>query len=135
MDRYILKSMRVKNLKGIKDAEFNFTETLTAIMGVNGSGKTTVIHALACVYQPLNNKKGENHKFSEFFVPNTDSFWKGSEFDVINKKIGEDEPITKKYTKTVDRWKPKYSNRIKRDVYYIGIDTCLPDIEKEKKIG
>ena len=133
MDRYILKSMRVKNLKGIKDAEFNFTETLTAIMGVNGSGKTTVIHALACVYQPLNNKKGENHKFSEFFVPNTDSFWKGSEFDVINKKIGEDEPITKKYTKTVDRWKPKYSNRIKRDVYYIGIDTCLPDIEKEKK--
>ena len=39
-------------------------------MGVNGSGKTTVIHALACLYQPDGN--GENHRFPEFFVPNTD---------------------------------------------------------------
>ena len=54
-------------------------------MGVNGSGKTTVIHALACAYQPDEDGKGENHRFPEFFVPNTDSLWKGSEFTVANE--------------------------------------------------
>ena len=48
-------------------------------MGVNGSGKTTVIHALACAYQPPEGGKGENHRVSDFFVPNTDALWKGSE--------------------------------------------------------
>lgn len=56
-------------------------------MGVNGSGKTTVIHAIACAYQPPENGHGENHRFSDFFIPNTDALWKGSEFHVINERI------------------------------------------------
>ena len=55
-------------------------------MGVNGSGKTTVIHALACAYQPDGN--GKNHKYPELFVPNTDSRWNGSEFIVTDKIEG-----------------------------------------------
>lgn len=120
-------------LKSLKEVEISFSDTLTAIMGVNGSGKTTVIHALACVYQPDGN--GENHKFPEFFVPNTDSLWNGSRFTVTNEfggARGQRSFVSSRiYGKSVDRWSPHYSSRPKRNVYYIGIDTCLPDIEKQ----
>ena len=101
-------------------------------MGVNGSGKTTVIHALSCIYKPAN--KGENHLFPEFFVPNTDAIWTGSEIYVVNeyedKAKGWVAVDPRKYEKAIDRWAPRYENRVKRDTYYIGIDTCLPEIEK-----
>lgn len=134
MENYRLKSVFFKNLKGLKDAQFVFEKPLTAIMGVNGSGKTTVIHALACAYQPPEDGKGENHKFSDFFVPNTDALWQGSEFFIINEK--EDRGRTtvlpaRKYGKAFDRWSPRYGDRPKRNIYYIGIDSCLPEIEKK----
>lgn len=55
MEKRILKSVYFKKLKGLHDIKIEFSETLTAIMGVNGIGKTTVIHALACIYQPDGN--------------------------------------------------------------------------------
>lgn len=133
MENYRLKSVFFKNLKGLKDAQFVFERPLTAIMGVNGSGKTTVIHALACAYQPPEGGKGENHKFSDFFVPNTDALWQGSEFYIVNEKIERDKTTvlpSRKYGKAFDRWSPRYGDRLKRNVYYIGIDSCLPEIEK-----
>ena len=135
MEKIILKSVFFNRLKGLKDVNISFSETLTAIMGVNGSGKTTVIHALACLYQPDGN--GENHKFPEFFVPNTDSLWKGSELNVVNENrdsAGKRNVLSsRRYSKDFDRWSPRYENRPKRNVYYIGIDTCLPDIENSYK--
>lgn len=132
MEKIVLKSVYFNKLKGLKNVNISFSDTLTAIMGVNGSGKTTVIHALACLYQPDGN--GENHKFPEFFVPNTDAFWKGSELNVLNENensTGERVLLpSKRYSKDFDRWSPRYENRPKRNVYYIGIDTCLPEIEK-----
>ena len=129
MEKYILQSASFKKLKGLQEANFTFSEYLTAIMGVNGSGKTTVIHALACAYQPPENGNGENHKFPDFFIPNTDSLWTGSAFSIENKKENGT-TITRQYTKENDRWKPRYNDRPKRNIYYIGIDTCLPEIEK-----
>lgn len=133
MEKYVLKSVYFKNLKGLTDVNIVFSDTLTAIMGVNGSGKTTVIHALSCLYQP--DGKGENHRFPEFFIPNTDALWQGSEFYAVNEnENSEGKRIilpSRRYSKDFDRWCPRYDDRPKRNVYYIGIDTCLPDIEKK----
>lgn len=135
MNKYVLRSIFFNKLKGLNSANIVFSDTLTAIMGVNGAGKTTVIHALACLYQPDGN--GEDHRFPEFFVPNTDALWEGSELNVINEdenKSGARITLpSKKYSKDFDRWSPRYQSRPKRNTYYIGIDTCLPDIEKKTK--
>lgn len=126
-----LKSVYFKKLKGLQNVEIKFNKPLTAIMGVNGAGKTTVIHALACLYKP--DGKGENYKFPEFFIPNTDSRWQGSELmATFENEKGE---VQRRYAKTHDRWTPRYEDRPKRNVYYIGIDTCLPEIEKETSIS
>lgn len=132
MEKIQIRSVFFKKLKGLHDIKIEFEKPLTAIMGVNGSGKTTVIHALACIYQPDGN--GENHKFPEFFIPNTDATWQGSEFSVVNElgDTAENRTIVspKKYEKAIDRWNPRYDSRPKRNVYYIGIDSCMPEIEK-----
>lgn len=135
MNKITLKEIRFKKLKGLSNVTIKFSKPLTAIMGVNGSGKTTVIHALACLYNPDGN--GENHIFPEFFTPNTDASWSGSELEAVNEIIGTDGVPTllppKKYYKAFDRWAPRYQTRPKRNVYYIGIETCLPDIEKKNQ--
>ena len=45
--------------------------SLNAIIGKNGAGKSTILHALACI----NNRyeKGEEYKFNYFFTPTTDT--------------------------------------------------------------
>lgn len=132
MEKIQTESIYIKNLKGLHDIQIQFDKPLTAIMGVNGAGKTTVIHALACAYAP--SGKGENHRFSDFFVPNSDSLWNGSEFSIVNKLDGIVQP-SRTYCKKKDRWKPRYESRPKRNVYYLGIDTCLPEIEKNNTIS
>ena len=49
-EQYI-ESIHFDKLKNLKDLTLNFSDTrLTAIMGVNGAGKSTILHALACCY-------------------------------------------------------------------------------------
>lgn len=132
MIKQVLKSADFWKLKGLKNVHIDFSESLTAIMGVNGSGKTTVIHALACAFSPEEN--GYNYKFSYFFPPNTDSRWAGSNFSLLFE--GEDgRQIEKKYLKQKDRWAPRYASQPKRDIYYIGIESCLPEVEKNYSSG
>jgi ABC-type hemin transport system ATPase subunit len=60
-----LISIKVTKLKNLIDLEIDFSGSpVTAILGPNGNGKSTVLHALACAYQPM--EMGENHKFSNF---------------------------------------------------------------------
>lgn len=132
----VLRSIYFENLKGLKDLELKFSKPLTAIMGINGSGKTTVLHALACVYRP--ERIGQNYKFSNFFIPNPHSVWNGSKLR-IRYWQGEITKSEKKririreYYKNTSRWAPDYSTRPIRDIFYLGIDSCLPEIEKQKR--
>lgn len=105
-------------------------------MGVNGSGKSTIIHALACCFKPLLSHTRRNWKFSEFFTPTTCSQWQGSEFIIVHDfRIGSKEYIDVPtiYKKASERWSPKYDQRPARHVVYIGIDIGVPRIEEEKQ--
>lgn len=122
----LLKEIKIEKLKGINNLSLRFEKNITALMGVNGSGKSTILHALACTYTPY--QKGEDYKFSYFFTPNPDASWNGSCFTVTNYDINEKKDISKKYEKKKDRWA-----RPERDLYFMGIASCIPEIELEKK--
>ena len=126
----LLKEIRIQKLKGINNLCLKFDKNLVALMGVNGSGKSTVLHALACSYSPY--EKGENYKFSYFFTPNPDASWKGSCFTIVNYDLNEKKEVSKKFEKKGDRW-ARYDSRPQRDVYFMGISSCIPEIEIEKK--
>ena len=125
-----VKEIRIKKLKGINNLSLRFDKNIVALMGVNDSGKPTILHVLACVYFPY--EKGENYKFSYFFTPNSGASWKGSCFTVINYDFNEKKDIPKKYEKQGERW-ARYASRPLRDVHFMGIATCIPEIELEKR--
>jgi ABC-type lipoprotein export system ATPase subunit len=131
-----LHDLNIVKLKNIKDLHISFEEkNITGILGPNGYGKSTILHALACCFQAP--KKGqEDYKFSNFFLPHPDALWKGSELSIIHTyRQGEwtYDKVDKLYEKTSDRWKPIYKRRPTRNVHYFGIDSCVPLIELEKR--
>lgn len=128
--KYVLKGMYIKKLKGINNLELKFDKNLVAIMGVNGSGKSTILHALACVFSKYEN--GDDYKFSYFFTPNPHASWKDSSFSIMYYDENTENEVSKTYEKKKDRW-VRYSNRPARDVYYLGVASCIPEIEIEKK--
>lgn len=130
-----LHSLKAFNLKNLQNLEMSFDgHPVTAILGPNGNGKSTVLHALASAFSP--NSIGENYKFSSFFLPNPDALWNGSSMEILHSYRDaqvEHNNVTREYKKTNTRWTPRYKNRPKRDIFYIGIDKCVPLIESEKK--
>ncbi|GLI56536.1 hypothetical protein PM10SUCC1_20500 [Propionigenium maris DSM 9537] len=138
-----IEKIHIHKLKGLVDLEMTFKEKgLTAILGINGAGKSTVLHALACAYKPMENSDRHNYKFNQFFLPTPNSSWQGSNFELIHSYtniqkgsngIFQKNHNTKRiYSKNSNRWTPRYRDRTPRNVYYLGIDTCLPMIEKNK---
>jgi AAA15 family ATPase/GTPase len=129
-----LESINVRKLKNLIDLDIDFNGSpVTAILGPNGNGKSTVLHVLASAYKPVNI--GENHKFSNFFLPNTDALWNESYIEITHSyRDGQvvHDNVKTIYEKTT-RWMPVYARQPKRELFYIGIDKCVPMIETEKK--
>lgn len=131
-----LKKIEFSKLKNLENLHISFEDKLiTAIFGTNGSGKSTVLHALACLYQPVKDSTRKDFKFPNFFIPTTMDLWNGSKFTIEYEMINGVEmiPSTKEYTKSRDRWRPRYQTRPRREVFYIGIDSCVPDMEIESR--
>ena len=132
----VLKKIEIQQLKGLVDLEIDFTEKpLTAIFGPNGIGKSTILHALACINNPITVPVATvNHRFSEFFTPTTHSIWTGSSFNAFQDFRDGAAVSTNHRThfrKVLGRWAPRYLTRIERYVSFIGIRTCVPVIESE----
>lgn len=132
----VLKQIEIHQLKGLKDLTIDFTQhPLTAILAPNGMGKSTILHAIACINNPVTAPiPTVNHRLSEFFTPTTHSIWTGSSFVVTQDyqnaaTISRD--VRTHFRKVVGRWAPRYVTRIERYVSYIGIRTCVPMIELE----
>ena len=132
-----LISIRISHLKGINNlVDMFFKEDgLTAIMGVNCCGKSTVLHALLCSFWSGKDENGKTiggyRQFKEFFIPDTENKWDNSEFWIKSSFREKNKVIEveKKFYKGVDRWS-RTESRFIRPVYYVGIDSCVPDVER-----
>lgn len=133
-----LDSITFKRLKNLCAVTIDFLpNAITGIFGPNGCGKSTILHALACIYRPNSGSSRIDYKFSSFFLPTTLGTWSGNEFEVhysmIQGKEMLSQPDAKLYKKGKDRWSPRYIRRPAREVFYIGITSCVPDMEKETR--
>ncbi|HDV8231591.1 MULTISPECIES: AAA family ATPase [Enterobacter cloacae complex] len=133
---YRIKSINIEKLKGINNCPISFPEdkSVTAIMGINGSGKSTILHALSCVFKPLEKSSKENNRFSDFFTPHNENNWQDSKFSVVFRAgeikynggtvsfegIAIDDKKDIIYGKD-KRWTPVYARRLERESIYIGL--------------
>ena len=136
ISQQVIHYLSIKKLKGISLLdEIRFDEKpLTAILGPNGCGKSTILHALACCYKPIEGTGQQNWQFRDFFTPTTDATWGGSSLNMVYSErdgVTHFANIGKTYRKQADRWSPRYSNRPERHVRFIGVKSCVPRIEEE----
>ena len=45
MKKVIIKQMKLTNFKGLRDFTIEFNDSMTSVLGKNGSGKTTIFDA------------------------------------------------------------------------------------------
>ena len=129
--RQRILNIHIDKLKGLRNLDVPIEKNLTAIMGINGAGKSTILHALACMFIPSSN--GEKYPFSFFFTPNPDMTWANSSLSLTYFDENKQEKITKEYKKQKNKWTVKTTTKPKRDVFYIGINTSIPEIEAQRQ--
>ncbi|HHH0823796.1 AAA family ATPase [Yersinia vastinensis] len=135
-----INSIKINKLKCINELnKISFDpHPLTAILGPNGSGKSTILHALASIYMPEEGFPGEDNKLGDFFPRSPQAEWNGSNFN-IDISYRRDSTLIRNEIKNYgkaesrgSRWIQIYARRPMREVYYLGIDKCVPMIESEK---
>lgn len=124
-----LESVTFHHLKHLRELEIDFSgKGVTGIFGVNGCGKSSILHAIACFYRSLNDGSESNY-FTRFFKKVGVEAWTNSKMTAKFNIRGASKTI--EYKKGTDRWIPRMENKPKRDTYFVGIHTCVPAIEKE----
>lgn len=142
-----LKSIKIERLKGVKGLEMSLEgNNVTAILGRNGSGKSTVLQAIYCLYQPkkkqfdIYRKRHKinqfeeipDSKFSHFFKHVDGRLWTESRLsaEVYWRDETREINTTKYYKKSKRQWTPRMGFKPMREIYYIGINSCVPAIER-----
>ena len=128
-----ITSLHIDKLKGLENLDISFEDkNVTAIFGANGCGKSTILHALACIYKGI-SRGAETNYFTRFFKRIGTAKWAGSHMTAHMLIDEHTKAIV--YKKSADRWTPRIDKRVERDSYYIGIESCVPDIEKESVLN
>lgn len=130
-----IHKLAVQRLKGIRDlTEVSFEDKpLTGIFGPNGIGKSTILHALAAAYRAPAGIAQAAH-YRKYFPPLADDVWNGTRFALDQSFMMPDgSRVTRslEYRKgsVTTQWNPSINRRPERQVIYIGIKSCLPDLE------
>ncbi|MDN5836769.1 MAG: ATP-binding cassette domain-containing protein, partial [Nitrosospira sp.] len=128
-----ISKLHFQRLKRLQDVVIELPpKGVIALMGENGIGKSTVLHALACLYKPHEHtqvSKGDpGNWWTDWFIPHTGNLWGGS---CLRAYFSDREDGTE-YKKT-DRWTPRKDQRRERYTRFIGLRDCMPHIEEEKQ--
>lgn len=120
---------RLKGIRGLDEISFE-DKPLTGIFGPNGVGKSTVLHALASAYGA---PKGTASNYKQFFPPLAADVWNGTRFVIDHTYVAGSAKVqgTVEYRKgTVNtEWTPELGDRPLRYMIYVGVKSCLPDLE------
>jgi hypothetical protein len=118
-----LEWIQIKNIRGWTGQRIIFDFPIVAIVGENGSGKTTVLQSAACAYR--SGDTGRTWYPTEFFP---ETAWDSSKDVEIQFSFREGiggSPRTGLVKKPTARWLRQPSRPI-RTVYYIGLDRLQP---------
>jgi ABC-type lipoprotein export system ATPase subunit len=135
-----LLRLQITQLKNLSDVTIEFDEPkpLTAILGPNGFGKSTVLHALAASFQPSKVQRGstvlllgEDCRYIDYFPNTPHGTWSNTLFNVVHSfregTVIQINPLS--VSKGIRQWKPLAKQRPERETYFVGVSSSTPVIE------
>ncbi|NJM74599.1 MAG: ATP-binding protein [Acaryochloridaceae cyanobacterium RU_4_10] len=123
--QYLLK-ISIEKARTFQGKSINFDFPVTAIVGINGGGKTTVLGAAACAYKTV--------KPSLFFAKSGrfDSSmqnWK-FEYELIDRRIRPSDTIRRTAKFTRSKWSRDWLKELDRTVVVFGVSRTVPANER-----
>lgn len=121
-----LPSIKIVKARSFQNQEISFDFPVTAIIGTNGGGKSTVLGAAALAYKSM--KPGD-------FFPKSNvgdlsmSDWR-IEYDLIDRSQKQDAPLSRNARFVSQKWRRDES--LDREVVYIPIQRTVPANEQTK---
>lgn len=122
--KYLLK-LRLNPIRGFQNEIIKFEFPVTALIGPNGGGKTTVLGAAACAYI--------SEKPSRFFsksgsVDNSMQNWKIL-YELIDRDVNNKESIQRSAKFKRQKW---YRDNMNRSVSVFGVSRTVPATERSE---
>lgn len=154
-ERSVINSLEFITFKGLDGLNIDFNaqeKNVTAIFGKNGLGKSSILNVLRCIYQTkyIDNSAGEYKGKYILYADNTlfkdicknidNSNWDGSKFKISYSGISEEGKLCAAQEMMYEKrkgqaWIPNRKNSLLQNIYFIGVDSGVPDVERYKKIG
>jgi hypothetical protein len=118
--RQFVKRVRLRNVRGFLDETIELKAPVTALVGTNGGGKSTILGACALSYK--NVRPGQF--FPKAFVGDESMADWSIELELVDKKIATDRMITRTAKFTQSKW--RRDGFPERHVEYIEIQRTVP---------
>lgn len=123
--RFYLAKVVLKRLRGFSDEPVSFDFPVTALVGPNGGGKTTILGAAGCAYKSVSPRR--------FFAKSgiyDDSMQDWSiEYDLVDKAVNPKDVVRRTASFKSHRWK---RDSLDRAVLVFGVNRTVPTNEKKE---
>jgi predicted ATPase len=122
-----LARLVLKKLRGFSNEPVSFDFPVTALVGPNGGGKTTILGAAACAYKEVPPKRffAKSGKYDE-----TMQDW-AIEYELIDKEANKKDAIRRTASFRNRRWNRE---ALDRDVLLFGVSRTVPVNERPELI-
>jgi predicted ATPase len=122
--KYLVKISLVK-ARAFNDKSISFDFPVTAIVGPNGGGKSTVLGAAACAYKTVQPSMyfSKSGKFDENMLN-----WKFN-YELIDRAIKRDDTVRRTVSFTSFKWS---RDALDREVKIFGVSRTVPATERKE---
>lgn len=124
-DKY-LPSLRLSNVRSFTNQTINFDFPVTAIIGTNGGGKSTILGAVALAYKEV--KPGDF--FPKSNIGDTSMANWRIDYDIIDRKVNKTGPVQRNARFVSAKW--RRDTVVERNVVVIPIQRTVPANELTK---
>lgn len=121
--RQYISSVTLLNVRGFREQKVDFDFPVTALIGPNGGGKTTVLGAAACAYADVKPRRffAKSGKFDDSMQD-----WK-IQYELVDRDVKPRDPVQRTATFRSFRW---YRDALSREVSIFGISRTVPANER-----